>query len=207
MRSHCYAGRVPRRADVDAQRDGIAAAVWRLVTRGGVEAVSLRVVAAEAEVSMGRVQHYFATKDDLLLHGLRHVHQRMEQRIEQRLAGTDGDDRVVLREILDEMLGEHPETRDAIRVSSAFAVRARDDQRVADVLTDGDAEILALATAVFDAARRDGELPPDCDPAREARVVWTLACGLGADVAAFGTSVTDARATLDYHLRRVLPGV
>jgi TetR/AcrR family transcriptional regulator, transcriptional repressor of bet genes len=52
---------VPRSADHDARRSDLAAAAWRLVADGRVEAVSLRSVAAEAGVSMGRVQYYFAT--------------------------------------------------------------------------------------------------------------------------------------------------
>jgi len=205
MRPHCYDGGVPRKADVEHQRAHIAHAVWRLAARG-LERVSLREVAAEAGVSMGRVQHYFPTKDEMLLHGLQLAHQRMQARIEQRLAGM-GDragNREVLHAVLDELLGEDPDTRQAIRVSVAYATRAVDDPRIAAILTDGDADILALAAEVIGQARDDGRARDDADPEQEARILFTLATGLGAEVALHGASVTRARTTLNYHLGRVL---
>ena len=41
-------------------------ALWRITRRQGWDAISLRNVAAEAGVSMGMVQHYFTTKDQML---------------------------------------------------------------------------------------------------------------------------------------------
>ncbi|MDO5697122.1 MAG: TetR family transcriptional regulator C-terminal domain-containing protein [Dermatophilus congolensis] len=52
--------------DRDAKRAQILVAVWRVVASRGLGAVSVRSVAAEAGVSAGRVQHYFATKDELV---------------------------------------------------------------------------------------------------------------------------------------------
>lgn len=202
MRSHGYDERVPRHTDVAQQRATIAAAVWRLATERGLESVSLRSVAAEAGVSMGRVQHYFRTKDELLLHGLQHAHQRMEDRIKQRVGGTSGGERDVLVAILEEMLGEHPDTRAAIRVGSAYAVHARGDERIAAVLTDGDDEIVALAVKVIAEAHQN---EPAVDPAEEATALWAMVCGLGAAVALHGACPNQARDTLHYHLRRVLP--
>lgn len=196
---------VPRSVDHDERRSTFAQAVWALVARGGLEAVSLRSVAAEAGVSMGRLQYYFATKDALLLHGLEHAHRRMEARIEARLAGTGGDDREVLIAILDELLGEHPETRNAIRVHAFFAARAAEDERVAAVLTDGDEEILALAVSVVTQARAAGRVGPDVDPLRDGYALWTLARGLGGDVALHGAPVERARETLMHMIRRVAP--
>ncbi|MQA94856.1 MAG: TetR family transcriptional regulator [Streptosporangiales bacterium] len=195
---------MPRTVDHDARRASLADAVWRLVARGGVEAVSLRSVAAEAGVSMGRVQYYFPTKDDLLLYGLQHAHRRMEQRIEARLEQTGGAEREVLVAILDELLGEHPETRDAIRVHAAFAAREVDGPTAA-VLTDGDDEILALCVAVVAQARATGRTGADIDPELDGYALWTLARGLGSDVALYGAPVARARATLTRFLDRVAP--
>lgn len=194
-----------RAVDAEDQKAHIAAAVWRLVARGGLEAVSMRVVAAEAGVSLGRVQRYFLTKDELLLHSLQHAYQRMEARTEQRLAGTAGSDRQVLAAVLEEMLGEDLETREAIRINLAYAARALADERVAAVLTAGDEAILALATAVIAQARHDGHVGPEVDPQEEAHVLFALASGLGTGVALYGASPAAARATLEYHLRRVVP--
>src|SRR2546422_6311494 len=71
---------MPKQVDHEARRQQLAEAVCRLAASQGLEAVSLRHVAAEAGVSMGQVQHYFSTKDELLLFAFRVVSERAEQR-------------------------------------------------------------------------------------------------------------------------------
>lgn len=195
------------RVDHDSRRSVLTAAVWSLIARGGVEAVSLRSVAAEAGVSMGRVQYYFATKDDLLLHALERAHRRMEERIASRVAviesgaGDGARDHAVLAAILTELLGGHPETRDAIRVHAAFAAGAPDDRRTA-ILTDGDEEILALAVGVVARARDEGRVA-DVDPDLDGYALVALAGALGTDVVLRGAPLDRARAALDRQVVRV----
>lgn len=58
---------MPKVVDRDARRLTIADAALRLAATAGLEAVSIRAVAAEAGMSAGAVQKYFATKNELLL--------------------------------------------------------------------------------------------------------------------------------------------
>jgi AcrR family transcriptional regulator len=48
------------------RRTEIMEAVERLLARGGLNAVTMRAVAAEADVSLRLVQYYGSTKDELL---------------------------------------------------------------------------------------------------------------------------------------------
>lgn len=48
-------------------RDAILLAVWEVVADKGFASVTMRNVAKQADVSLGRVQYYFKTKDDLIL--------------------------------------------------------------------------------------------------------------------------------------------
>lgn len=48
------------------KQNEILQAVWSVIARDGLAAVSVRTVAAAAGVSPGRVQHYFPTKQDLV---------------------------------------------------------------------------------------------------------------------------------------------
>lgn len=75
MRSHRYSGVMPRVVDHEQRRREIAYGVLVVVAQGGIAAVSLRSVAKAAGVSMGRVQHYFASKDELVQHACRVVAQ------------------------------------------------------------------------------------------------------------------------------------
>ncbi|WP_158881822.1 TetR/AcrR family transcriptional regulator [Amycolatopsis anabasis] len=57
---------MPKVVDRAERRRAIAEALLRLVARDGIDAVSVRTVAAEAGISAGAVQKYFATREELL---------------------------------------------------------------------------------------------------------------------------------------------
>ncbi len=87
MRVHDEPGvRMPKVVNHQERRQTIAEAVVRLVSAKGVEAASLRAVAAEAGVSMGAVQHYFTTTDEMLLFALDHGNNLLRARIPGLLA-------------------------------------------------------------------------------------------------------------------------
>ena len=75
-----------KQVDHAARRRAIADALWRVVAREGFEGVSLRHVAAEAGVSMGMVQHYFHTKEQMLLFALDSMEERVGARFAAELA-------------------------------------------------------------------------------------------------------------------------
>jgi TetR/AcrR family transcriptional repressor of bet genes len=80
LRNEGVSGQMPKQVDREERRREIAAAVLRLVATRGVEAASLRAVAAEAGVSMGAVQHYFTTKDEMLRFALAHGNTLLAER-------------------------------------------------------------------------------------------------------------------------------
>jgi AcrR family transcriptional regulator len=57
---------VPKLIDHDQRRRELAEAVWRVIVREGIGAVSVRSVAAEAGVSTGSLRHVLPTKSGLL---------------------------------------------------------------------------------------------------------------------------------------------
>ncbi|MGW0518675.1 TetR/AcrR family transcriptional regulator [Crossiella sp. NPDC003009] len=187
----------------EEQKSKIAEAMWRLAARAGLEAVSVREVAAEAGVSVGRVQHYFRNKDALLLYGLKLAGQRMELRIADRLSGLAGSPEQLLRAALEEVLGDDPDTRQAIRVNVAFLGRAMEDVAIADVLFQDNAELRALATHVVWQAQQEGRAA-GLDPEREARIIWSLADALTIELACGQLTGAEATETMRYHLDRVL---
>lgn len=77
---------MPKQVDRQERRQTIAEAVVRLVTTKGVEAASLRAVAAEAGVSMGTVQHYFTSTDEMLLFALEYGNGLLGTRVQKLLA-------------------------------------------------------------------------------------------------------------------------
>jgi AcrR family transcriptional regulator len=78
---------MPRVVDHEARRADVAAAVWRVVAREGVEAVTVRRVAAETGMSTSVVSHYFADKADLLGLAFHLVVERTRARAEEAPPG------------------------------------------------------------------------------------------------------------------------
>ena len=72
---------MPKIVDHEERRDELAAAVWRLASREGLDALTLRAVAAEAGWSTGALAHYFADKEELLLFAFETVADRVGRRV------------------------------------------------------------------------------------------------------------------------------
>jgi AcrR family transcriptional regulator len=77
---------VPKKIDHQARRLELTDALMRITRREGWDAISLRKVAAEAGVSMGMVQHYFTTKDEMLRFAIEMIEEDVRARIRARVA-------------------------------------------------------------------------------------------------------------------------
>lgn len=105
-----------------SRRDGLVAAVVRLVGDRGLDAVSVREVASAAGVSIGTVQHYFPTKDDLLTGAFEQVVADTRARLLRiRVGPTERD---TMRRALSELLPVDRRRTAEARVYLAFAARA-----------------------------------------------------------------------------------
>ena len=122
---------MPKRVDPAERRAHIVEALLTIAGQRGIDAVSLREVAQEAGVSMGAVQHYFASKDEMLSYALEHwlalsVHQRFTQRIRDRAGSASPvpEPVKVLYAMAAEYLPHDEESRADVRVALAFIERA-----------------------------------------------------------------------------------
>jgi AcrR family transcriptional regulator len=80
---------MPKVVDHEERRAELGAAVWRLASREGLEAVTVRRVAEEAGWSTGAVVHYFSGKEELLLFAFRTVADRVSGRLAAAEERTD----------------------------------------------------------------------------------------------------------------------
>jgi AcrR family transcriptional regulator len=76
-----YVAAVPKVVDAEGRRRELSDALWRIVLREGMYAVTVRSVAAEAGVSPGMVQHYFRTQDELIEFAMREALEQMMERV------------------------------------------------------------------------------------------------------------------------------
>src|SRR2546430_8022810 len=168
---------MPRRTDHDARRRRIAEALLRLAGRDGLDAVSLRHGAAEAGVSMGQVQHYFATKDQMLGFALDVVSERVADRIGRQVAALpDGSGpHSLVRAILVELLPLDEGRRLEAYVGFAFLARTAAQPGIADGLRRQYRQLREFVAGQIAAGR---SVPgPDLDPDREAVALLALVDG------------------------------
>lgn len=192
---------MPKQVDHQQRREQIADAVCRLAARQGLDAVSLRHVAAEAGVSMGRVQHYFTTKDEML----RFTFQTIGARIERRMGaavrdlGDTPSPQAFLRTMLREMLPLSEPAKSEAPVLAAFLARAVVAPELADSLAT-DAVRLREFVAAHIGERRPAALV-------EAATLLALVDGLMLQLLTGQIDEPTALATLDYHLNRIFDAI
>ena len=194
---------MPKQVDHEQRRREIADAVGRIAVTRGLSGVSFREVAAEAGVSVALVQHYFGTKENLLVRTVNLQSQTVAGRIQERVARLGGQARPleVVRAIAGAFLPVEEPSRAAMLHYLTFggaaltdpALRSADAFRNAFVLTDLLAEQLAAGQVA-------GEVRRDIDPADASRGILALLLGLSFTVLLDGATARQAEATLEQHL-------
>jgi AcrR family transcriptional regulator len=118
-----YGDGVPKQVDHAERRERIADAVLAVVARGGIEEASVRHVAAEAGVSVGMVQHYFRSKDELMRAALARVGERVQARLGSEIAAPEEAARALFHELLPDDGERAREARVALAFLAYAAVR------------------------------------------------------------------------------------
>ena len=195
---------MPKQVDRQERRRALADAVFAVVAERGLEAVSLREVAARAGVSMGAVQHYFSTKEELLRFALDHLRERVLRRLRSTVEQLSGPSRRDLVEAgLQVMLPLTEEGRQEASVNVAFVARAMTDEAYAALLREGYERLLAASRLQLRQARDAGELAAGVDPDHAAVALYLLSQGLIAPVVVGVLSTVEARAILARELDRI----
>jgi TetR/AcrR family transcriptional regulator, transcriptional repressor of bet genes len=168
---------MPKVVDHEERRAELRDAVWRLASRDGLEAVTVRAVADEAGCSTGALVHYFADKEDLLLFAFRTVADRVMRRVAAAEEGT-ADPVELARAMLVEGLPLDRERQAEVRLWFAFLglaltrpALARDQRLTYRAWRKRVAERLA-------AAKEQGTLRADVDPETQAAALVGLVDGL-----------------------------
>jgi len=133
---------VPKQVDHDRRREALASALWRVVTRDGIEAASLRRVAAEAGWSTGSLRYYFGTQSELVAFAMELVVQHVTERVAE-LRG-EGDPREVAARLLHEVLPMDAERRAEMQVWLAFTTRSLVDPELRELRASAHAGLRGL---------------------------------------------------------------
>ena len=168
---------MPKVVDHAERRAELASAVWRLASREGLGAVTMRGVAAEAGWSTGAVAHYFEDKEQLLLFAFETVADRVGRRIVKAAEHTR-DPLELLRAQLVEGLPIDSERRAEVRVWFAFLGLAETRPALAKAGHDAYRLWRQRVGKTLAAAQRQGVVDDSIDAQRESAALIALVDGL-----------------------------
>jgi AcrR family transcriptional regulator len=200
---------VPVRVDHEQRRRQIAEALLRIAATRGLQAASMREVAAEAGVSLRLVQYYFHTKDELLIGSLPYLAERLAARVRTRLQalGQPPTARQVVEGTLSAVLPADEESRQIRRTYDAFYALVLAEPALAEKYEARDPDALErLLAGQVARAQESGEVAADHDAGQVAAGLLALTNGLGASVVGGQRSSEAAAAVLTYHLERLFAG-
>ncbi|MGK5557562.1 TetR/AcrR family transcriptional regulator [Actinomadura kijaniata] len=194
---------MPARVDHAERRRRIAEALLRIADTQGLQAASMRAVAAEAGVSLRLVQYYFTTKQALLLDALDRLGAQLQARMLEWIdaAGPAPTPRAVVTAILSCVLPTDAESRRITRTYAAYYTLVLNDPELlaehATAQPDGLESFLARQIRT---AQRSGEVDPGKDPEMTAAGLLALVNGLGQSVLGGQRDGDAALAILTHHL-------
>lgn len=138
------------------KRDVFAASVLDLIVRGGIQAVSIRTVAADSGWSVGALQKTFPNKDALLRAAVDLVISRAEARMAALPYGGDEVDYLV--RMVKETLPLDQQRREEAIAWNAFAAEAVHTPWIAEILVSQDR---LVSEQLVDALRAFGAEHPE----------------------------------------------
>lgn len=174
----------------------------RLAATEGLEAVSLRHVAAEAGVSTGMVQHYFRTKDEMMSFAMATVMDSIQARATAEAVhyGSDPSPKVVVRALLTQILPLDETRRLEGHVALAFLAYAAVKPAISGTLRDGGAALRLFIAEQIRRAQASNDTAIRIDPDQAAIGLLALVDGLGIQLLGRHYPVQTAVAALDAHL-------
>lgn len=198
---YCYSGVVPRQVDHEQRRCEIIYAVWAVIAERGIEAVTMRGVAGEAGVSVGRIQHYFPSKEELVRAACRAMVEGAYQRFQAQTA--DADPLSALRELVTHVIPADDAFRVGTAVWYSFVAKSIDDPAIARILSEAKRAAAELAVQLLKEAKGQGRLQTHLDEEGVARQLLTMADGLAMAVLIGHLSAAEGLAVIAHFMSSI----
>ncbi|WP_051326114.1 TetR/AcrR family transcriptional regulator [Glycomyces tenuis] len=172
---------MPRTADHDLRRTQIAEAAHRLIAHTGLDTATMAAVAREAGFSVGLVQHYFPSKDELLLFVYRRTTEGQLERVMRLVAEGEAAKQTIADIMLtglQELWPLDDRRRAEYRIGRAFHARSLDSPTVASVARKTAANLRAQIARAVGNGKHCGEVDLTADPETAAVGLSALVNGL-----------------------------
>ncbi|WP_255508405.1 TetR/AcrR family transcriptional regulator [Nocardia sp. CS682] len=184
----------------------MARAFQRLLATEGLPRVSFTRVAAEAGVSVGLIQHYFANKDALLRFSYEDCLRRSAERVETRIQDGEAAKQPIAEMLLAglaELLPLDPERTLEYRVERSLWISALNDAELAEVAQRASAGLAGRIAAAIENGKECGEVRPEVDSARAAAMILSTARGF-ADTLSMDTTLAHSSDAIKHVLHPVI---
>jgi AcrR family transcriptional regulator len=194
---------VSTRVDHEQRRTQIAEALLRIADTQGLQAASMRVVAAEAGVSLRLVQYYFHTKDELLMDALARLSAQLQVRMQKWIAaaGSPPTPRGIVTAILSCILPTDAESRRITRTYAAYYTLVLSEPALAEQHGTTYPDMLeSFLAKQIRAAQQAGGIGAERDPELTAAGLLAMTNGLGSSVLGGQRDGEAALAILTHHL-------
>jgi AcrR family transcriptional regulator len=180
---------MPRVADHDERRALITRTFQRHVAEHGLPATTFARVASAAGVSVGLIQHYFASRDELLGFVYTDALRRCDERVATHI--TEGEAagrpiRAMLASALHELLPLDAIRTEEFHVTQNLHTQALHDHAVAEIAARADKDLHRRVSTAVNNGKECGEVEPGVDAdAAAARIIATT-YGLASRIALTG---------------------
>ena len=169
-----------RQVDHNERRTVFANAALQVITRLGIEGLTVREVAREAGYTTGALTHYFRSKDELLIAASEHaayVSRGDMDQVAEHSSALEG-----LRRLVYSVLPTSALTRDRWRFWMAFWERAAHSPEVGKVMRERYREWTKRLTGLLKRAQQDGEIGANLNVDHAARELVALIDGIAVQV-------------------------
>ena len=144
---------MPRIVDHAARRTEIVYALWAVIHEKGLDSVSFRAVAEAAGVSIGRIQHYFTSKEELIREGCAQIVGAAEDQYAEVPDGAGPC--LTLWHLVTSPIPSTPPRRIGVAVWYAYLAKSVSEPALREIITGAVDTARTEATALLHAARAE----------------------------------------------------
>ncbi|WP_054859784.1 MULTISPECIES: TetR family transcriptional regulator C-terminal domain-containing protein [Gracilibacillus] len=169
---------MPKKVDIVERRNQIAQATWQVILKKGIDKASIQNIAAEANMSVGLIQHNFSSKAQLIHYAMRLVLDRMEQRAMDRSNAFAGTKEDKLRRLMKFLIPTSHEEMMEARVWIAFLGNSFNDPKLLELKEKMDRYSRKLITVILELMTELGYLDHQHNQDLELEFLYAFIDGL-----------------------------
>jgi AcrR family transcriptional regulator len=169
---------MPKKVDQTQRKNQIATATWHVIVEKGIDKVSIQQIANRANISVGLVQHFFSSKNQLIHYSMNLVLDRMGERATTRSNAFIGTKEEKLRKLMKFIIPTNHEEMMEAKVWLAFLGISFSSPEMMELSRKMDNYTRYLMGMILDLMKSLGYITPDCNKDFELEILYGFIDGL-----------------------------